>query len=158
MSHTGRGEDIDPMKLAIESLSKYLKGRVWDDMLTERLESWDGVEGVMPVGFSSDRHHEMTRMDMGAFVMFETVEQRNAAREDEKVRCALLDSEFQLANKLVRCEARDPEQNVTLSGQEGEWIDWGRQEAVVAQATGQGQMSRWQYRFTCEVVQQAYRC
>ena len=48
------------------------------------------------------------------------MEQRNAALVDEEVCYALLDTEFQLADRLMRCEAKDPALNVALDRREGE--------------------------------------
>ena len=93
-SHRKEREDTDPRKLVIMPLAKHLKGRVWENRLVERLESWGGVEGVVSVGFSPDRHPEFARRDVVAFVVFETKEQRNAALVEEAVCYALLDTKF----------------------------------------------------------------
>ena len=72
------------------------------------------------VGFSPDRHPEITRRGAVAFVVFATVEQRNAALVEEKVCWALMDNEFefQLLNRPMRCEPKDPEKNVALDRRE----------------------------------------
>ena len=65
----------------IKPLAKHLncKDRVWEDRLAKELESWDGVDVVVSARFSPDRHPEIARRGVVAFVVFETVEQRNAA-------------------------------------------------------------------------------
>ena len=52
------------------------------------------------------------------FVVFETEEQVKAAMVDEKVCYALLDTEFQLGVKLMRCKPKDPERNMALDRRE----------------------------------------
>ena len=84
-THREERENTDPRKLVIKPLAKHLKGRVWEDRLAQKLESWDGVEGVVSTGFSPDKHPEIARRGVVAFVVFETVEQRNSALEGEKV-------------------------------------------------------------------------
>lgn len=45
--------------------------------------------------------------------------------------CALLDTEFQLANRLMGCGAKDPELNVALDRREGEQASAGRKHRRV---------------------------
>ena len=89
------------------------------------------MEGVVSVGFSPDKHPEFARRGVVAFVVFETVEQRNAALVDEKVCYALLDTGFQLANKLMRCEAKNPELNVALDRRQAGQVSAGRKHRRV---------------------------
>ena len=53
------GEDTEPRKLVIKPLAKHLKGKVWEDKVAQQLNSWEGVDGVVFVGFSPDRHPEV---------------------------------------------------------------------------------------------------
>ena len=66
------------------------------------------------LGFSPDRHPEITRRGVVAFRVVATVAQRNAALVDEKVCWALMGTEFQLLKRPMRCEPKDPERNVAL--------------------------------------------
>ena len=97
LSHRREREDTDHRKLVIKPLAKHCKGQACSDRMAKQLESWDGVEGVVSIGFSPDKHPEIARRGVVAFVVFETVEQRDAALVNEKVCYALLDIEFQLA-------------------------------------------------------------
>ena len=65
-------------------------------------------------GVSPDKHPGIQSRDVVAFVVFTTEEQRNVALVDEKMCHALLDTEFQLGAKLMRCEPKDREGNVAL--------------------------------------------
>ena len=110
-------ENTDPRKLIIKPLAKHCKEQACSDRMVRQLESWEGVEGVEgveSVGFSPDKHLETTRRGLVAFVVFATVEQRNAALVDEKVCWALMGTEFQLLNRPMSCEPKDPERNVAL--------------------------------------------
>ena len=108
-------ELTDHMKLVIKSLAKHCRGQVYGDRCVERLNSLEGVESVE---FSPDKHPSIRGRGVVAFVVFETAEQMNAALVDEKVCHALLDTEFQLDVKLMRCEPKDPEKNMALDRKE----------------------------------------
>ena len=83
-------------------------------------------------GFSPDRHPENTRRGVVAFVAFATVEQRHAALVDEKVCWILMGTEFQLLNRPMRCEPKDPERNVALDRKEARLVGAAkRQRGVV---------------------------
>ena len=133
-SHRQEGVDTDPRKLMIKPLAKHLQGQLWADKLEEVLEGCEGVGGVESIGFSPDRHRGFRRRDVVAFVVFHTVEQRDAALMDKRVCWALLDTEFQLENKTIRCEAKVPELNTALDKRETEQMGGGkrlRKEKVV---------------------------
>ena len=70
------------------------------------------------------------------------------------------DSEFQLANKLMRCEAKDPELIVALDRRESGKAAASKDDFVSLPrpATGQGHRGRWQHKLTGGVGQQAYHC
>ena len=77
-----------------------------------------------------------------AFVVFEAAEQRGAALVDEKVCYALLDTKFQLANRPMRCEPKDPELDVALGRKESGQASHGagkehrREESVLPKPLG----------------------
>ena len=77
----------DPRKLVIKPLTKHLQGPMWADTLEEVIEGCEGVEveGVESVGFSPDRHPGFRMRDVVAFVVFQTMEQRDAALIDDRV-------------------------------------------------------------------------
>ena len=106
--------DTDPRKLVIKPLAKHLQGQMWADKLQEVIEGCEGVEGVESVGFSPDRHPGFRMRGVVAFVVFQTVEQRDAALVDNRVIWALLGTEFQLENRQITIEAKDPERNTAL--------------------------------------------
>ena len=80
------------------------------------------MEGVESVGFSPDRHPGFRRRGVVAFVVFRTVEQRDAALVDQRVCWALLGTEFQLENRMVHYEAKSPELNTALDKRDAEQI------------------------------------
>ena len=51
-------------------------------------------------------------------MVFETVEQMQAAEEEQRACWALLDTEFQLLNRPMKCEPKDPEKSVALDRRE----------------------------------------
>ena len=55
-----------------------------------------------------------------AFVVFQTVEQRDAALVDVWMCWALLGTGLQLENKMIIIEAKDPERNTALEKREAE--------------------------------------
>ena len=118
--------DTDPRKLVIKPLAKHLQGQMWADKLQELIEGCDGVEGVESVGFSPDRHPGFRRRGVVAFVVFSTVEQRDAALVDNRVAWALLGTEFQLENKMISIEAKDPERNTALDRREAGLVGGGK--------------------------------
>ena len=86
-------------------------------------------------------------------------------RVNEKVCWALMGTEFQLLNRPMRCEPKDPEENVTLDRPRREAglvgaakRQRGVEEVGGAQTTGQGHRVRWQHRLVGWVGQQAYHC
>jgi hypothetical protein len=83
----------DPRKLAIKPLAKNLQEQR-TDKLQELIEGCEGVEGVESIGFSPDRHPGFHMRGVVAFVVFHTVEQRDAALADNGVIWALLGTEF----------------------------------------------------------------
>ena len=85
--------DTDPRKLAIKPLANHLQGQVWADKLQEVVEGREGVEGVESVGASPDRHPGFRRRSVVAFVVFQTVEQRDATLVDNRVIWTLLGTE-----------------------------------------------------------------
>jgi hypothetical protein len=125
-SHKQERVDTDPRKLVIKPLAKHMQGQMWADKLEEVLEGCEGVEGVESVGFSPDRHPGFRRRGVVAFVVFQTVEQRDAALVDQRVCWALLGTEFQLENKMIRCKAKDPELNTTLDKRESKQVNGGK--------------------------------
>ena len=99
--------DTDPRKLVIKPLVKHLQGQMWADKLEEVIEGCEGVEGVESVGFSPDRQPGFRMRGVVAFVVLQTVEQRDAALVDDRVCWALLGTEFQLGNRRINIEAKD---------------------------------------------------
>ena len=93
-SHRQERVDTDPRKLVIKPLAKHLQGQVWADKLQEVVEGCEGVEGVESVGFSPERHPGFRRRDVVAFVVFQTVKQRDAALVDNRVVWGLLGTTF----------------------------------------------------------------
>jgi hypothetical protein len=61
-----------------------------------------------------------------AFVVFSTVEQRDAALVDNRVAWALLGTEFQLENRQISIEAKDPERNTALDRKEAGLVGGGK--------------------------------
>ena len=118
--------DTDPRKLVIKPLAKHLQGQMWADKLEEVIEGCEGVEGVEPVGFSPDRHPGFRMRGVVAFVVFQTVEQRDAALVDDRVCWALLDTEFQLENRRISIEAKDPERDTALDRKVAEQVSGGK--------------------------------
>jgi hypothetical protein len=118
--------DTDPRKLVIKPLAKHLQGQMWADKLQELIEGCDGVEGVESVGFSPDRHPGFRMRGVVAFVVFSTVEQRDAALVDNRVAWALLGTEFQLENRQISIEAKDPERNTALDRREAGLVGGGK--------------------------------
>ena len=118
--------DTDPRKLVIKPLAKHLQGQMWADKLQELIEGCEGVEGVESVGFSPDRHPGFRMRGVVAFVVFHTVEQRDAALVDNRVIWALLGTEFQLGNKQITIEAKDPERNTALDRKEAGQVGGGK--------------------------------
>ena len=118
--------DTDPRKLVIKPLAKHLQGQMWADKLQELIEGCEGVEGVESVGFSPDRHPGFRMRGVVAFVVFHTVEQRDAALVDNRVIWALLGTEFQLENRQITIEAKDPERNTALDRKEAEQVGGGK--------------------------------
>jgi hypothetical protein len=110
----------------IKPLAKHLQGQMWADKLQELIEGCDGVEGVESVGFSPDRRPGFRRRGVVAFVVFSTVEQRDAALVDNRVAWALLGTEFQLENKMINIEAKDPERNTALDRREAGLVGGGK--------------------------------
>ena len=53
-------------------------------------------------------------------MVFQTVEQRDVALMDDRVCWALLGTEFQLENRRISIEAKDPERNTALDRREAE--------------------------------------
>ena len=49
-------QDTDGRKPAIQTLANHLKGRAHEDKLIQRLNNWEGLDGVLAVGYSPDRH------------------------------------------------------------------------------------------------------
>ena len=84
-SHRKERENTDPRKLIIKPLSKHCKGQACSEKIIRQLNIWEGVEGVESIGFSPDRNPELARRGVVAFVVFDTVEQRDAALVEEKV-------------------------------------------------------------------------
>ena len=78
------------------------------------------------VGFSPDRHPGFRRRGVVAFVVFQTVEQRDAALMDSRVIWALLGTEFQLEKRQIIIEAKDPERNTGLDRREAERVGGGK--------------------------------
>ena len=76
------------------------------------------MEGVESIGFSPDKSPELDRRGVVAFAVFETVEQMQAAGEEQRAAEALLGTEFQLLNRPMWCEAKDPARNVALDRRE----------------------------------------
>ena len=97
------------------------------------------------VGFSPDRNPEIIRRGVVGFVVFKTVEQRNAALVDQKVCYALMNTEFQLGpTGQGSREDCGPGQAGSRTGGCSQEAEEGGEGA--AQATGQGHRSRWQHR------------
>ena len=69
-------------------------------------------------GFSPDKSPELDRRGVVAFVVFETAELMRAAEEGQNACWALLGTEFQLLNRPMWCEAKDPDRNVALDRRE----------------------------------------
>ena len=109
-------EDENPRKMVIKPLAKHLKGQMWADRLEEVLEQCDGVDGVESVGFSPDRHPGFRNRGVVAFVVFKTVEQRDAALKyaRSKVIWGLYDTDFQLEQKRIEVKAADSEVDVAV--------------------------------------------
>ena len=100
-------EDENPRKLVIKPLAKHLKGQMWADRLEEVLEATEGVDGVESVGFSPDRHPGFRNRGVVAFVVFKTVEQRDAVLELGNVIWGLYTTDFQLEEKRMEIKAAD---------------------------------------------------
>ena len=114
--HRKEREATDPRKLITKPLAKHCKGQSCSDKKTRQLESWEGVEGMESVGFSPDKHPETTRRGVATFVVFATA-------LVEKEDCwALMGREFQLLNRPMRCEPKDPKRNVTLDRNEARLV------------------------------------
>ena len=109
-------EDENPRKMVIKPLAKHLQGQMWADRLEEVLEQCDGVDGVESVGFSPDRHPGFRNRGVVAFVVFKTVEQRDAALKyaRSKVIWGLYDTDFQLEQKRIEVKAADSEVDVAV--------------------------------------------
>ena len=84
------------------------------------------MEGVESVGFSPDRHPGFRMRGVVAFVVFSTVEQRDAALVDNRVAWALLDTEFQLENRQISIEPKGPERSIALDRREAGLVDGGK--------------------------------
>ena len=90
------------------------------------MEGCEGVEGVESVDFSPDRHPGFRMRGVVAFVVFQTVEQRDAALVDGRVCWALLGTKFQLENRMINIEAKDLERNTALDRKETEQVGGGK--------------------------------
>ena len=127
--------ETDPRKLVIYPLAKQLKGEEWEDSLQDRLNESEGVSGVVSVGFAPDKNPGQKSKGVTAFVVFDTVEQRDEAMKGHRVNSALLDTVFQLGNILPVVEVKDPEWNVALDRRER---DPGRAGGFAQASRGQG--------------------
>ena len=111
-------KDTDPRKMVLKPLGKSCKGEEQGRKLAALLQK-QGVEGVVSVGFSPDKAPTNPNRGVVGFVVFRTVELRDAALDDRELPSyALLGSEFQLNNRVVRSEAKEPERNVALNRKE----------------------------------------
>ena len=141
-------EDENPRKLVIEPLAKHLKGQMWADRLEEVLEGVDGVDGVESVGFSPDRHPGFRNRGVVAFVVFKTVEQRNAILEfcSRKVIWGLYNTDFQLEEKRIEIKATDSEVDMAVDRKRSQQSGGGKRHrgcgASSTQATGQAEGRR----------------
>ena len=100
--------------------------QMWADKLEEVIEGCEGVEGVESVGFSPDRHPGFRMRGVVAFVVFQTVEQRDAALVDSRVIWALLGTQFQSESRQITIEAKDPERKTALDRREADQVGGGK--------------------------------
>ena len=157
IAHRKEREDTDGRKLVIRPLAKSCKGLACGDRLMQQLERM-GVEGALTTGFSADRNPELDRKGVVAFVVFETEEQMQAAEQGQRACEALLGTEFQLLNRPMHCEAKDPDRNVALERREARQTGAVKRHRGAARSGGawgqggmprplrQGGSSRWQHR------------
>ena len=82
-------------------------------------------------GFFPDKHPGIRGRGVVAFVVFETEEQMKATLVGEKVCYALLDTEFQLGVKLMRCESNGLERNVALDRKEAGQVGTAKRQRQV---------------------------
>lgn len=107
-------KETDPRKMVLKPLGKQCKGEECSRRLAKKLQE-AGVEGVVSVGFSPDKAPTNPNRGVVGFVVFSSVEQRDAALDDRELPSyALLRAEFQLSNRVVRSEAKEPDRNVAL--------------------------------------------
>ena len=129
-------EDENPRKMVIKPLAKHLQGQMWADRLEEVLEQCDGVDGVESVGFSPDRHPGFRNRGVVAFVVFKTVEQRDAALKyaRSKVIWGLYDTDFQLEQKRIEVKAADSEVDMAVDRKRSQQPGGGKRHRGVVPA------------------------
>jgi len=116
----------DTRKMVLKPLSKVCKGREQGEKVWAMLAA-AGLEGIQSVSFSPDNYPEKENSGVVGFVVFAEQPQRDAAITDDKASYALMNTEFQLGSRIIRCEQKDPDRNLALDRLESD---------TVAQATG----------------------
>ena len=135
-------KQTDPKKMVLKPLGKQCKGEEYSRRLARKLQE-GGVEGVVSVGFSPDKAPDNPSRGVVGFVVFSTVEQRDAALDDRELpSLALLGSEFLLGRRVVRSEAKEPERNVALDRKEAAHVKQLKAQAAAGKARQSGPVIR----------------